>query len=57
MEFRAAWPALRSGGVLISDDIEGNAAFLEHCSLPDVSASVVIRFSEGNALFGVAVKR
>lgn len=55
-EFETAWAALRSGGLLISDDIEGNTAFLEHAARPDVRASVVLRFSEGEALFGVAVK-
>jgi predicted O-methyltransferase YrrM len=56
LEFEAAWAALRSGGLLMSDDIEGNAAFLEHTARPDVRASVVLKFSEGDALFGVSVK-
>ncbi len=56
IEFKYAWAALCPGGVLISDDVEGNTAFLEQCSAPDVRASVVMRFSEGDALFGVAVK-
>jgi predicted O-methyltransferase YrrM len=55
-EFETAWAALRSGGLLMSDDIEGNHAFLEHVARPDVRAAVVMRFSEGNALFGIAVK-
>ncbi len=55
-EFAAAWAALRSGGLLVADDIEGNTAFLEHAARPDVRASVVMKFSEGNALFGIAVK-
>jgi predicted O-methyltransferase YrrM len=56
LEFEAAWAALRPGGLLMSDDIEGNTAFLEHAARPDVRASVVMRFSEGDALFGVSVK-
>ena len=56
LEFQAAWAALRSGGLLMSDDIEGNTAFLEHAARPDVRASVVMKFSEGDALFGVSVK-
>ncbi|HEX4651677.1 MAG TPA: class I SAM-dependent methyltransferase [Granulicella sp.] len=56
LEFDASWAALRSGGLLMSDDIEGNHAFLEHVARPDVRAAVVMRFSEGNALFGIAVK-
>lgn len=56
-EFEEAWAALRPGGLLIADDIQGNRAFLELAGRPDVRATVVLRFSEGDALFGVAVKR
>jgi predicted O-methyltransferase YrrM len=56
LEFAAAWAALRPGGLLMSDDIEGNSAFLEHAARPDVRVSVVMKFAEGDALFGVAVK-
>jgi predicted O-methyltransferase YrrM len=56
LEFEAAWAALRPGGLLMSDDIEGNTAFLEHAARSDVRASVVMKFSEGDALFGIAVK-
>ena len=55
-EFDAAWEALRPGGLLIADDIERNRAFLEFATRPDVRTAVVMRFSEGDALFGVAVK-
>lgn len=57
LEFDAAWAALRSGGLLMADDIERNTAFLELAARPDVRASVVMKFSEGDALFGIAVKR
>jgi len=56
LEFTAAWAALRPGGLLMSDDIEGNRAFLELAARPDVRVAVVMKFSEGDALFGVAVK-
>jgi predicted O-methyltransferase YrrM len=56
LEFAAAWAALRPGGLLMSDDIEGNRAFLELAAQADVRVAVVMKFSEGNALFGVAVK-
>jgi predicted O-methyltransferase YrrM len=56
LEFEVAWAVLRPGGLLMSDDIEGNTAFLEHAARADVRASVVMKFSEGDALFGIAVK-
>jgi len=57
MEFAAAWPALRAGGVLISDDVEGNRAFLEMAQGDDVAFSVVVQEGNKNAFLGVAVKR
>jgi hypothetical protein len=56
-EFETAWPALRSGGVLIADDIEGNAAFLQLAQSKDLDRSIVIREKNKDALLGVAVKR
>jgi predicted O-methyltransferase YrrM len=55
-EFEAAWPALRDGGVLISDDIEGNQAFLELTRSEKPRLSVAIKEKDKGALFGVAVK-
>ena len=55
-EFAAAWPILRPGGVLVSDDIQGNAAFRELAARPDVAAHVVLQEQGKDALFGVAVK-
>ena len=55
-EFDVAWPALRPGGVLISDDIEGNKAFQELSLLWDVAASVVIKEEDKDSLLGIAVK-
>lgn len=57
LEFAAAWRALRGGGVLISDDIEGNRAFLELAQGDDVALSVVVRGDNKKTLLGVAVKR
>jgi hypothetical protein len=48
---------LRAGGVLISDDVEYNGAFLELVQRDDAVFSMVIKEGEKNALFGVAVKR
>jgi len=56
-EFALAWPALRPGGVLISDDIEGNKAFQELCELPGVAVSVVVKEENKDSLLGVAVKK
>ena len=56
-EFALAWPALRPGGVLISDDIEGNPAFLDLSRLPEMAVSAVIQEEGKEALLGVAVKK
>jgi len=56
-EFAAVWPSLRSGGVVISDDIHNNFAFLELAARNDVAASVVMSEESKSSLFGIAVKR
>jgi predicted O-methyltransferase YrrM len=56
-EFAVAWPSLRPGGVLISDDVEGNAAFLELMRRSDVARAVVVQEEDKDSLLGVAVKR
>lgn len=56
-EFETVWSALRHGGVLISDDIEGNAAFSELSRSNEIARSVVIREKNKKALLGIAVKR
>lgn len=56
-EFEGVWPALRAGGILISDDVQGNGAFLELARSKDVSMSAVIQEKNKPALLGVAVKR
>lgn len=57
LEFATAWRALRGGGVLIADDIEGNRAFLELAQRDDAAFSVVVQRSKKKTLLGVAVKR
>jgi predicted O-methyltransferase YrrM len=56
-EFQAAWPALRGGGVLISDDVEGNPAFLQLMRAAKPELALVIQEKNKSALLGVAVKR
>lgn len=55
-EFEAAWPALRPGGILISDDIEGNEAFHELMRSGKPELSLVIQEKNKTALLGIAVK-
>ena len=56
-EFDDAWPSLRPGGALISDDIEGNSAFRELSARPDVAYSSVFKEQGKHSLLGIAVKR
>ena len=55
-EFAAAWPFLRPGGVLISDDVQGNSAFQELVARADVEAFVVVAEQGKDAAFGIALK-
>lgn len=55
-EFRRAWPALRPGGVLISDDLESNSAFLDLSARQDVAFSSVMKEHDKDSLLGIAVK-
>jgi hypothetical protein len=57
MEFTAAWAALGAGGLLISDDVEGNRAFLELMQREDASFAAVVQERTKKALLGLAVKR
>ena len=54
-EFEQAWSRLRAGGVLVSDDVQGNPAFLELKERP-VSYWRVVRQEGKGALFGVLMK-
>jgi len=51
-EFEAALRSLRPGGVLISDDIEGNRAFEEAARHPSVASWVAIRQEGKDAICG-----
>ena len=55
-EFAAVWPYLRPGGVLISDDVEGNAAFRELVGRSDIASFAVVQERGKDALLGIAVK-
>ena len=57
MEFVTVWPKLRSGGVLLSDDVEGNAAFHELMQHDDVAVALVLSETGKDACFGIAVKQ
>jgi predicted O-methyltransferase YrrM len=54
-EFAQAWLRLRPGGVLVSDDVQGNPAFLELKEKP-LSYWRVVRQEGKGALFGVLMK-
>jgi hypothetical protein len=55
-EFATVWPSLGPCGVVISDDINGNAAFLELTARASVACSVVMQEECKESLFGVVVK-
>jgi predicted O-methyltransferase YrrM len=55
-ELSLAWDALRRGGVLIADDIEGNASFAEFVAVHTDSRPFVARHEHKRGMFGVAVK-
>jgi predicted O-methyltransferase YrrM len=56
MEFELVWPRLSPGGVLIADDIEGNAAFHEFAGRSDVAFRAAIREVGKNSLAGILIK-
>lgn len=55
-EFHVAWPRIRPGGVLVSDDVEGNAAFAEIIRLPPQYWQVVQQEQKPASLFGLAIR-
>jgi predicted O-methyltransferase YrrM len=56
MEFQLVWPKLSPGGVIIADDIEGNAAFQELARCADVAFHAVVQEQGKDSLAGVLVK-
>jgi O-antigen/teichoic acid export membrane protein len=55
-EFATVWPRLKSGGVLLSDDVQDNKAF-EEMKERGVGFWRVVRQQDKPVLFGIAVKR
>jgi Methyltransferase domain len=56
-EFDLALRQLRTGGVVIADDVQGNRAFEEAILRPDAASWVVLREEGKNALCGALTKR
>jgi hypothetical protein len=55
-EFATVWPFLRSGGVLLSDDVQNNKAF-DQMRTQGIRFWRVVRQQDKPFLFGMAVKR
>jgi hypothetical protein len=55
-EFNLAWPRIAKGGMLISDDVEGNAAFHELVAARDVAFQATVQEWQKESMFGVARK-
>jgi predicted O-methyltransferase YrrM len=55
-EFEKAWPYMRAGALLISDDIEDNAAFVDFVKSHDVEKWFTAPKADKEGLFGVAIK-
>ncbi len=55
-EFETVWPHLRPGGVLIADDVQGQAAFPDFVAKVHPQFSAVVIEDSKDATFGVAVK-
>jgi predicted O-methyltransferase YrrM len=55
-EFETSWSALNSKGILISDDIDGNDAFLQMVKSHQPETSVILKEKNKDSLLGVAVK-
>jgi len=55
-EFEKAWPFVRAGGLLISDDVEGNSAFVDFVTSHHVEKWFTAPKADKEGLFGVALK-
>jgi predicted O-methyltransferase YrrM len=55
-EFEKAWPFMRSGSLLISDDVEGNSAFVDFVTSRRVEKWFTAPKAGKKGMFGVALK-
>jgi len=55
-EFDKAWPFMRTGGLLISDDVEGNSAFVDFVESRRIEKHFIAPKAGKAGLFGVAFK-
>ena len=55
-EFEKAWPFMRAGGLLISDDVEGNSAFVDFVKSHRIEKRFIAPKADKAGLFGVAFK-
>lgn len=55
-EFEKAWPYMRTGGLLISDDVEDNSAFVDFVQSHDVDKWFTAPKADKEGLFGVVLK-
>ncbi len=55
-EFENAWPFMRSGALLVSDDVEGNSAFVDFVTSRGVEEWFTAPKAGKAGMFGVALK-
>jgi predicted O-methyltransferase YrrM len=55
-EFDKAWPFVRAGGLLISDDVEGNSVFVDFVKSRRIEKHFIAPKADKAGLFGVAFK-
>lgn len=55
-ELEQAWPALRSGGAIVADDVERNAAFFEFSHATPGAVALVAHADDGHAEIGILLK-
>lgn len=55
-EFEMIWPRLRTGGLLVADDVNMNSAFAEFCERQHRHVSFAVQEREKSACFGIIVK-
>jgi predicted O-methyltransferase YrrM len=55
-ELETVWPALRTGGVAVVDDIGRNGAFAAFVATTPEARAIVARTDDGSALFGILHK-